>query len=750
MRRRSLCVLVAALSSTPVLGCAMVPDTCDETLTCVPPLDASAGDATARFDSGVDSSSGSNDGALASDGDASPTNEGDAQSSDDGGPLCVTGTYCGEDAGCVDTLTSAAHCGSCTFECVAPSGGTVGCTGGQCVPTCANGDQDCDGGCFATNTDPSHCGATCGACPGPATGSGNGTCSGGICGIACTGGEGLCGDSCFTTATDPAHCGGTCKVCPSPSAGTGTAACSGGACAVDCTGATSLACSGACVDPTQLAHCGSCNPCPAAPANGQESCTSKACGFSCNAGYHSCNTSCLANTDPPATDPCVITEQFGVFVAPTGSDASAAGGTRAAPFATIAHAMQVAQTKGLRVYACAGTYTTPLTVGTNADGVNVYGGLTCPTGNSSDWKYTGAKAVVAPTTAATTALMVTGLNTGVMFTDFEFDALAAPSTSGISVAGVFIASSQGVTLTRVTIQAGDAGGGASGGTVTNWAGAQSTSGNPASGVSRGDVVSCTCLVSGQTTGGAGGDGSIALPGSGGNGTPSIPENPTGLTPKHDGAGGSGAPTGCSPGDPGASGAAASSGTRTTLQLTLTGAGLSSSGGSGAAGGIGGVAQGGGGGGGGVYSGATASGGGGGGGCGGCGGGNGTGGTPGGSSVGLASFDSAITLVDCQVTAGRGGNGGTGGTGQGAQVGGFGGVQSPPGCPGGSGGAGGIGGAGAGGAGGSSYGIAYHGSQPSQTGGTQVAAGTAGGGGMAGSGGSAQSGAMGASSAITQL
>ena len=88
--------------------------------------------------------------------------------------------------------------------------------------------------------------------------------------------------------------------------------------------------------------------------------TTPTCGVSCTMGSHVCSGDCLANADEPsdAANPCILTEAFGVFVAPTGSD-TAGTGTRAAPYATVGNAMDQAKTKGLaRVYACgtAGNY----------------------------------------------------------------------------------------------------------------------------------------------------------------------------------------------------------------------------------------------------------------------------------------------------------------------------------------------------------------------------------------------------------
>jgi hypothetical protein len=74
----------------------------------------------------------------------------------DGSAGCPVGqTKCGDT--CVDTQTSAAHCGACNRAC--PNG--LSCGGGNCQ--CPDQGAFCDGQCFP-RTDKAHCGVTCIAC----------------------------------------------------------------------------------------------------------------------------------------------------------------------------------------------------------------------------------------------------------------------------------------------------------------------------------------------------------------------------------------------------------------------------------------------------------------------------------------------------------------------------------------------------------------------------------------------------------
>lgn len=504
------------------------------------------------------------------------------------------------------------------------------------------------------------------------------------------------------------------------------------------------ACSGACVDTTSdNANCGACGK-ACTTQHGTSTCKQSACSATCDVNYHACNGQCLSDGDDPSTDPCLAADAFGVFVV-----AGATGtGTQASPLGAIEPAMALAKSssKG-RVFVCALTpFATGLTVGAGDDGVKVYGGFTaCPA--SGAWTYTaGTNTVVAPT-AAGPALSISGLKAGVVFQSFEFDAQPAAPMSGGSVVGVLVNGSSNVSFAGVTINAGDAAGGAPGATTPNYTAPQALAGNPASGAGAGNPHVCACATPAGSfsQGGRGGAGDLSAPTAGGSGA----SKPAVSAPAQNGGSAQTATSACGPGTSGVGGADGTGGAPTTVTVALATTGVSESGGVGGSGSVADPAQGGGGGGGGmetVLADGGTTGGGGGGGCGGCGGGYGTGGSPGGTSVALASVNSTVSLSACTLTAGAGGIGGSGGDGQTGQAGGGSGAGSSPGCVGGLGGQGGHGGGGAGGAGGSSIGIAYTGTVPSVSADTHVNTKSAGTGGAGGAGGSAQQGNAGSANA----
>lgn len=539
----------------------------------------------------------------------------------------------------------------------------------------------------------------------------------------CEAGTVDCNGTCVNQESDPNHCGSCSKACPGPDGGTGMALCTGGSCTVTCDSPTAQQCGNACFDPNDVNHCGSCsNACPGPTNdNGSATCTGSTptCGIACNSTFHECSTTCQSNSDPPSdtNDPCIINEQFGIFVSPGGSDSAA--GTQLAPVATVGHAMDLAKAAGKRVYACgtAGSYTAEnLAVGTSRDGVAVYGGFNCTT-TPSQWTYNVADiATMAP--ASGYALAVTGLTTGVTFEDFGFQSIAA-TTDGQSSIAVFASNSSNVLLKRCNVQAGAGFQGQDQSQPAPYA-------NPAPSGSAGLLTngggvttnpSCT-----TSTGGAGGQPT----GGGQDGTDGTPGPSNADTVAECNASMNGGP-----GEPGASGGA---GAGASVLASFAASGWTPMGG--VAGGAGGIGQGGGGG-----ASVDLTGGGGGGGAGGCGGIGGTAGTGGGSSIDVLVFQSSVDLEACTLTAqnaGRGGNGAAGQTGQpvGSHGNGFGSA-----CAGGKGGAGGNGGGGGGGAGGVSAGVVWVGTAPTIDGTStpsastlaNVTIGTGGAGGTGGSG-----------------
>lgn len=111
---------------------------------------------------------------------------------------------------CVDTKTSAQHCGGCDKPCPAVANGEPACVDGKCQPMCKTGFHRCGETC-ERDVDPDHCGDQCVVCPRnpPSTGA---TCFGGQCGIQCASGFANCDNNpsnfCEVNLTqDPKNCG---------------------------------------------------------------------------------------------------------------------------------------------------------------------------------------------------------------------------------------------------------------------------------------------------------------------------------------------------------------------------------------------------------------------------------------------------------------------------------------------------------------------------------------------------------------
>jgi len=419
-------------------------------------------------------------------------------------------------------------------------------------------------------------------------------------------------------------------------------------------------------------------------------------------------------TKLPHDDPCVIDEQFGVFVSPAGADSNP--GTRARPIYTLGQAIDMAHASGKqRVYACAGTFAEQLNIGASRDGVAVYGGLDC-----TSWNYGSQNLVKVAPTQPGYVLDVEGLVEGATFEDLAFVAPSASgATAGESSIAVFVSGSQNITFHRVSISAGNAADGArgaSGGPTidggaatagTNWLDSPPYSelnGNDAIGALGAPQKACTCP-----------DGTASVGGNGGGSSDAGAQVPGEGLPAYDSDGGAGLVgrngVSCGVGGvPMQNGADApntmngpptqSLGSVVTIGWAAAASvpgvnGMPGQGGGGGGNGLGGIGGGG--------SGA----------CGGCGGAGGKPGGAGGSSVALLSFESTIELVGCSLTARSAGSGGAGGAGEpgqpGSRVAGNGGQG---GCQGAAGGNGAGGNGGQGGVGGISIGIGYTGTPPS--------------------------------------
>ena len=128
---------------------------------------------------------------------------------------------------CQDITTSVTNCGACGRVCAAPTGGTVRCEAGTCVPSCPTGQSNCNGVCRATgaactsagtggcqqtgtvvcasagnNTTCSATPRTSGSCTTP---SGGGCNSSGTC--VCPTGQTSCANRCVDVRTDVMNCG---------------------------------------------------------------------------------------------------------------------------------------------------------------------------------------------------------------------------------------------------------------------------------------------------------------------------------------------------------------------------------------------------------------------------------------------------------------------------------------------------------------------------------------------------------------
>lgn len=403
-----------------------------------------------------------------------------------------------------------------------------------------------------------------------------------------------------------------------------------------------------------------------------------------------------------------LVEQCVYVSASQGSDTTGAG-TRDQPVATIAKALQVAQTNGVPAVCLSGElYNESVTV---VSGISIYGGFDQ---NDPDFKFKRKAGIVTSVTAAGTVFDAANITA-----DTHIEGLTIVATTaaggGASTYGVRMGngSAQATLFVRYNImQIAKGADGVDGANGTAHAQSVATKGED------GDPGCSSCSgfgAGGQQTncvefGGKGGDGgnntNMGQPGATGSG---------GTMP-----GGGDGSNGCfgsietapqgeaytvngGQGTPGGGGA--------SLGSVLAGLYLAANGGDGAKGinGKGGAGGGGGGGGSSANGVCNADGGGGGGagGCGGLGGNLGAGGQGGGGSFGVFVAAGKVVVTDNEITTAKGGDGGDGGDGANGQIGGGGGSggagadDSDNGGPGGGGSNGGAGGPGGGGGGGPS-------------------------------------------------
>jgi hypothetical protein len=112
---------------------------------------------------------------------------------------------------CTDTSSDPTHCGSCNNYCQAPQGGQATCSGGQCNVGCG-GETNCNGFCANLQTDRNNCG-TCGNACDVSVSDGTVACTGGQCVVTCAGGEAYCGGICLDVTVDVNNCGACGNVC---------------------------------------------------------------------------------------------------------------------------------------------------------------------------------------------------------------------------------------------------------------------------------------------------------------------------------------------------------------------------------------------------------------------------------------------------------------------------------------------------------------------------------------------------------
>lgn len=410
--------------------------------------------------------------------------------------------------------------------------------------------------------------------------------------------------------------------------------------------------------------------------------------------------------DDPAEGP--VLEECGIWVsAAKGDDMNK--GKQAAPVATLARAIELAEKGPRRVYACGETWTEVVMV---PSGVSVHGGFDCEDG----WAYEGEPARGKLLSIGPTAITWYAGESQEMayFTDFHVESADAIEPGGSSIA-LFIRDWLPLTIRRAELVGGNGADGLDGAPADDEVPPlEGAPGNPGADacsgpVSPGGAPAETTCAEGISRGGKGGDSGPSLAENGAKGEPDDSGGYGGL-------GEAKSPT-CTAGVAGRDGEAGDRGLGGGWIGRLTPEGYLGS--PGEDGELGLPGQGGGGGGA-VFGSAAVCGmsnpggaAGGSGGAGGCGGKPGKAGQAGGSSFAFATrANKDIHIESVVFRVGNGGNGGNGGAPQLGGIGGIGGAGGkgagtiPGGCPGGAGGLGGPGGWGGGGAGGHSVPIVF--------------------------------------------
>jgi hypothetical protein len=650
------------------------------------------------------------------------------------------------------TVSDPNNCGSCNHVC-STAHATPACTMGNCViASCNNGYADCDtnplNGCEILLGTIANCGACGDVC---STSHGTPACSANKCATgSCNPGFGDCNmlpsDGCETqTSNNVNNCGACGNVCTAPN---GTPGCTNGNCTVtacnngfaDCNMVPSDGCeSNLTTDPT---HCGTCtNDCTNAFPHGIAGCGNGACVLAgCQPNFYDidglasdgCEYACTVMTGIDEPDDTFTdsncdgidgdkTRAIFVDIA-TGNDANA--GTMAAPVQHVNAGIAKAQgTPGkTEVYISNGSYNETVTL---VNGISLYGGYSA----SNKWARSSTYV-----TFINSSGLVSGNSIGMYGSNIStvtiVDRLTVTGQSaagfGVSVYALYCLNCPTLSLSNMTLQAGNGTSG-SAGTVGGSGGIAATGSGGTAGfcdtvtvVNGGPGAPSACSAAGGN-GGAGGEaannGNTGSPGSGG------ALGGTGGAAYVGGVTGAGSPGGN--GAVGTAGTAGTNGAGGSGGVIVSGYWQTSVGASGTSGTHGNGGGGGGGGGGQSCTFCTngTGNGGGGGGAGGCGGTFGTGGSGGGGSFGAFLINSSgIAMRAMTISSAKGGDGGAGGSGGPAGTPGAGGLggttctgEVGAGGNGGAGGVGGAGGSGGGGAGGPSWAVYRSGTTLNTTG-----------------------------------
>jgi hypothetical protein len=187
--------------------------------------------------------------------------------------------------------------------------------------------------------------------------------------------------------------------------------------------------------------------------------------------------------DPKATavggpaDPSELTDQFGVFVSPSGQPHT--DGHHERPAASIQDGIDLAKRVGKRVYVCAGTFHEQITI---ADSISIIGGLDCTNNEWSLGKPGARTRIEAPKSTAITA---TNITSPTRLEGFDVVAPDATTPSGSSI--TLIADHAGaLTIATSKLTAGSAAKGDDGKDGIQLADATTANGNAG-----GDEINCT-------------------------------------------------------------------------------------------------------------------------------------------------------------------------------------------------------------------------------------------------------------------